>query len=94
MVFWFFWVFFKFLRDDLCSMNFGAFQRFILEIVLCSLYNVSQNGIGDGSRFVFKAIVGIILGLKTIYDFLSEILYFTEPLCIKDQDYLRNQFDP
>lgn len=68
-------------------MIFGAFQGFIP----CSLYNVSQNAIGDELRFGFKAIVGLVLGLE---NFLHEILYFTEPLCIKDQDYFREQLDP
>lgn len=47
--------------------------------------------IGDELRFVFKASVGLVLGLE---NFLHEILYFTEPLCIKDQDYFREQLDP
>lgn len=71
-------------------MIFGAFQGFIP----CSLYSVSQNAIGDELRFVFKAVVGLVLGLENIYDFLHEILYFTEPLCIKDQDYLGEQLEP
>lgn len=69
-------------------MIFGEFQAFIL----CSLYNKFQNAIGDELRFVFKIIVGLILSLENINDFLNEILYFTEPLCIKD--YLRNQLYP
>lgn len=48
---------------------------------------MSQNAVGDELRFIFKAIVGLVLGLQNIYDFLNEILYFTEPLCMKDQGF-------